>query len=86
MGETEGGSKSSYAAYLGPEWTDAFLAYMLDTSYLAMRTKDILCSAEFLAGYEAGGKPRKVHLVSHRSARGRRPCTPRPWSRSGSPP
>jgi len=55
MGETKAAGKSEMAAYLGPEWTDAFLAYMLDTSYLAMRTKDILACAEFLAGYDAPG-------------------------------
>ncbi len=53
MGEAKAGGKSDIAAYLGPEWTDGFLAYMLDTSYLAMRTKDILACAEFLAGYNA---------------------------------
>ncbi len=64
MGETQAEGKSGIGAYLGPEWTDAFLAYMLDTSYLAMRTKDILCSAEFVAHYHAPDKPREVHLVS----------------------
>jgi len=53
MGETQAAGKSDMAAYLGPEWTDSFLAYMLDTSYLAMRAKDILACAEFLAGYNA---------------------------------
>jgi hypothetical protein len=57
MGETQAAGKSDMAAYLGPEWTDSFLAYMLDTSYLAMRTKDLLCCAEFLALYEPGNKP-----------------------------
>ena len=72
MGETQAAGKDGIAKYLGPEWTDAFLAYMLDTSYLAMRTKDILHSAEFLALYSAellpryapASKPRGVHLVS----------------------
>jgi cephalosporin-C deacetylase-like acetyl esterase/pimeloyl-ACP methyl ester carboxylesterase len=65
LGETQPGGKSDgIAAYLAPEWTDAFLAYMLDTSYLAMRTKDILYCAEFLARYESGAKPREVHLFS----------------------
>jgi cephalosporin-C deacetylase-like acetyl esterase len=58
LGETQAAGKDGIAKYLGPEWTDAFLAYMLDTSYLAMRIRDILFCAEFL------GKGREVHLVS----------------------
>jgi hypothetical protein len=29
-----------------------------------MRTEDILASARFLAGYEAGEKPNRIHLIS----------------------
>lgn len=65
MGETQQtADKSAMAAYLGPEWKDAFLAYMLDTSYLAMRTRDVLACAAFLADEASLGKPRRVHLVS----------------------
>ncbi len=63
LGETQGGKDTGYAKFLGPEWTDGFLAYLLDKSYLGMRAEDILVSARFLAGYETD-KPRPVHLVS----------------------
>ena len=65
LGETRSGGRggNGYAKYLGPEWTDNFLAYMLDRSYLAMRAEDVLVCARFLAGYRAE-KPRRVHLVS----------------------
>jgi hypothetical protein len=37
---------------------------MLDRSYLTMRTEDVMASARFLAGYEAGQEPNRVHLMS----------------------
>jgi hypothetical protein len=49
---------------LGREWPDGFLAYMLNTSYLAKRAEDVLVCARFLGGYPSEGEPRKVHLVS----------------------
>jgi hypothetical protein len=64
LGETQAVGGGSYAKYLGPEWADGFLAYMLDKSYLAMRAEDVLVCARFLAHYEAGEKPRRVHLTS----------------------
>jgi dienelactone hydrolase len=66
MGETapEGSSKRGIAHHVGPQWKEFYLAYLLGTSYLAMRTEDILASARFLAGYEAGDKPNGVHLIS----------------------
>lgn len=51
-------------ALFGAEWKDVSLAYMLDTSYLAMRAEDVLKCARFLQSYQAGGKPRPVRLVS----------------------
>ena len=64
-GETAGlGRNDCYKNYLGPEWVDVTLAYMLDTSYVAMRAEDMLVCARFLAGYEAGSEPNRVHLVS----------------------
>ena len=63
-GETQLAGGGGYAKFLGPEWADGFLAYMLNTSYLAMRAEDILRAARFLQGYESA-KPRPVHLVSH---------------------
>lgn len=64
IGETQQSGDSPYAKYIGPEWTDGFLAYLLDKSYLAMRAEDVLVCARFLAGYEAGDKPNRVHLRS----------------------
>ncbi len=64
VGETapEGSSKRGIAHHVGPQWKEFYLAYLLGTSYLAMRTEDILASARFLAGYEAGEEPNRVHL------------------------
>ena len=65
VGETQPAGKShSYDKLLGKEWRDISLAYMLDTSYLAMRAEDVLVCARFLATYEAGAAPNRVHLVS----------------------
>jgi hypothetical protein len=66
VGETapQGSSKRGIAHHVGPQWKELYLAYLLGTSYLAMRTEDILVSARFLAGYEASDKPNRVHLKS----------------------
>ena len=64
LGETRNAQKHGFAQYLGSEWRELYLAYMLDTSYLAMRAEDVLVCARFLAGYEAGERPNRVHLVS----------------------
>ncbi len=58
VGETGQTKGKGLAAYMGPEWQDLYLAYMLDTSYLAMRAEDILSCARFLDSHK------KVHLVS----------------------
>lgn len=65
MGETAlpEGQGGQIPRYLGPQWRDFYLAYLLGTSYLAMRAEDILVSARFLAGHEAGSQPNRVHLV-----------------------
>jgi dienelactone hydrolase len=77
LGETQTGDKpDGIAAYLGREWKDAFLAYMLDTSYLAMRAKDILASAEFLAGYDAPGAAGVSPVTSEKHGQDAR-ATPR---------
>jgi hypothetical protein len=49
---------------IGSDWKDLYLASLLGTSYLAMRAEDVLNSARFAAGYEAGEHRRPVHLVS----------------------
>ncbi|MBN1587947.1 MAG: acetylxylan esterase [Pirellulales bacterium] len=56
--------RSDYAKYLGPEWAESTLAYMLDTSYLKMRAEDMLICARFLANYEATEQPRPVRIVA----------------------
>jgi len=66
-GETERTIVKRYgeiAHYMGPEWREIFMAYLLDTSYLAMRAEDVLVCARFLSRYESGGKANVVHLVS----------------------
>jgi cephalosporin-C deacetylase-like acetyl esterase len=66
LGETalDGSSKRGIAHHIGSQWKEFYLAYLLGTSYLAMRTEDILVSARFLAGYEATEKPNRVHVIS----------------------
>ncbi len=64
LGETQNTGKHRFAEYLGPEWRDVFTAYLLGTSYLAMRAEDVLTCARFLSGYEAGDRPNTVHLIS----------------------
>ena len=64
LGETHAFYKHGYVHRLGHAWRECFMAYMLDTSYLTMRTEDVLVCARFLAAYEAGPESRRVHLVS----------------------
>jgi len=66
LGETghEQGGGRGIAHYVGSQWKDLYLAYMLDTSYLAMWAEDILVCGRLLAGYEAADEPNRVHLVS----------------------
>ncbi len=66
LGETggAGSSKRGISYHVGPQWKDFYLAYLLGTSYLAMRAEDVMVSARFLAKYEAGERPNRVHLVS----------------------
>jgi dienelactone hydrolase len=63
-GEMQRSGGGSYGKYLGPEWTDGFVAYLLARPYLAMRTEDILQAARWLTEQEAAGRPAKVHLLS----------------------
>lgn len=65
MGETQGGGADhGFSKYLGRDWSDAVLADMLATSYLAMRAEDTLQCARFLAKYPAGSTVHQVHLVA----------------------
>ena len=56
-------SNPEYATYFGPGWKDFFLAYMLGKTYVGMRAEDLLACARFLAAYEAGAPPRRVHVI-----------------------
>ncbi|MHC4401059.1 MAG: alpha/beta hydrolase family protein [Planctomycetota bacterium] len=66
LGETasKGSSKRGISYHVGPQWKDFYLAYLLDTSYLAMRTEDVMVCGRFLAEYPSASKPSRVHLVS----------------------
>jgi len=65
IGETYGAKgRAGFGSYLGRDWGDASLAYMLGTSYLAMRAEDVLNCARFLSEYLTPGRPQPVHLVS----------------------
>jgi dienelactone hydrolase len=64
LGETQTIEKSGYSSFLGPEWRETFMAYMLGKSYLAGRAEDTLVCARFLAGYAKGEKPHRVHLAA----------------------
>ena len=65
LGETTGpvSGKAGIARYVGPQWPDLYLAYLLGTSYLKMRTEDALVCARYLADYETDEKNR-VHLIA----------------------
>ena len=63
IGETGCGDEKRderWSDLLGSEWKDCLLAYMLNRSYVGMRTEDILISARFLAGYRGVDR---VHLI-----------------------
>lgn len=50
IGETEPQNRhKSMVTYFGSDWQDFFRAYLLGTSYVAMRTEDVLACARFLA-------------------------------------
>lgn len=64
LGETQSSEKPAYDGLLGADWQDMYLAYVLDTSYLAMRAEDILVCARFLQTYSETTIPNQVHLLS----------------------
>jgi len=64
FGETQKTEKSAYSDYLGSEWKEAFLAYLLGKSYLAVRAEDVLVGARFLETYAKTEGPRRVHLTA----------------------
>jgi len=61
LGETQGGVLGDRDDKLGLEWKDAFVAYLLGTSYLAKRAEDILVCAR-AAVARGGATPRIVKL------------------------
>jgi dienelactone hydrolase len=63
LGETEEKSRKWYSGSFGPVAGDFYHSYLLGRSLVGMWTEDALVCARFLAGYEAKGAPRKVHLV-----------------------
>jgi len=56
--------KKVHSGYLGPDWQDMFLAYLLDRSYLALRAEQILVCGRFLAGYGASDAAGAVEATS----------------------
>ncbi len=64
LGETLPSDKTAYNGHLGADWQDVYLAYVLGSSYLAMRAEDILVCARFLQGYPGGDASNAVHLLS----------------------
>jgi cephalosporin-C deacetylase-like acetyl esterase len=65
IGETSGRSeKGGQQSYFGAASREYFLAYMLDKSYVGMRAEDALVAGRFLAGFRAGAKSRRVHLIA----------------------
>jgi len=64
LGETLPSEKTAYGGHLGGDWQDMYLAYVLETSYLAMRAEDILVCARFLRDYPGTDVPSQVHLIS----------------------
>jgi len=65
VGETQGPARGRhFIEHFGPQWREMFMAYMLDTSFLAMRAEDVLACRGVLATYGSPEKPRAVHLLS----------------------
>lgn len=65
LGETlSDGRDYGVKKYLGPDWEPMTYAYLLGTSYLAMRSEDVIVCARLLGRRAGGHSPRKVHLVA----------------------
>ncbi|MBI5687677.1 MAG: acetylxylan esterase [Verrucomicrobia bacterium] len=63
LGETVEKARKWYSGSFGPVAGDFYHSYLLGRSLVGMWTEDALVCARFLAGYEAKGTPRNVHLV-----------------------
>lgn len=69
IGETQPKNGGSYASFLGQQWQDAYIAYMLGTSMLAMRAEEVSRCAAWLKdrmkdiGPEDGRKPLRVVAI-----------------------
>jgi len=64
LGETQVTAKSSYGAFLGPDWIDVYLAYLLGRSYVAYRAEDVLACASWLRQSADAGRPTQVELMA----------------------
>ncbi len=53
-----------YDKSMGRLWTECAIAYLLDTSLVAMQAEDITAAAAFLRKYQSPNKPRGVNLVA----------------------
>jgi hypothetical protein len=62
IGETESMTRyGGWAEHFGPDWQEVMMAYLLDTSYLALRTEDILQCARAIKA-QHGDRP--ISLVA----------------------
>ena len=50
--------------WMGPSVAEFFIAYMLDKSFLAMRTEDILAAARYLSEAGGTGAPSRIQLIA----------------------
>jgi hypothetical protein len=64
VGETQLEEDGRWREYFGPDSKSILLAYLLGKSYVGMRAQDVLVCARFLAGYRAGQKPPRVHVIA----------------------
>jgi hypothetical protein len=65
LGETQRqGDRKDYVSFFGPSYRDAALAYMLGSSFLAMRAEDILVCARVLQRLTDGDAPTAIELVA----------------------
>jgi len=65
IGETQSTeTNKGWTMVFGAGWKDYFRAYLLEKSYVGMRTEDILVCARFLASYRNEGKARRIVLTA----------------------
>jgi hypothetical protein len=66
MGETAPpeAERGGIPGYIGPDWKDLYLAYLLGRPYLTMRAEDVLLATRFLTNYASHDQPNRVHLIA----------------------